>query len=51
MVLEAGDFIFIPAATVHVIANPSEDEEAVLVFCYIGVGNTNAAGNVWLDEN
>ncbi|MBT3767245.1 MAG: cupin domain-containing protein [Rhodospirillaceae bacterium] len=50
MVLEAGDFIFIPAGTVHVIANPSEDEESVLVFCYIGVGNTNEAGNVWLDE-
>ncbi len=27
-----------------------QTEEATLVFCYIGVGSTEAAGNVWLTE-
>jgi uncharacterized RmlC-like cupin family protein len=48
VVLEGGDFVYIPSGTVHVIANASETEEASLVFCYIGVGNTQAAETVWL---
>ncbi len=50
VILEAGDFVYIPSGAIHVIANASQTEEATLVFCYIGVGNTEAAGNVWLKD-
>jgi uncharacterized RmlC-like cupin family protein len=50
VILEAGDFVYIPSGAIHVIANASPTEAAVLVFCYIGVGNTEAAGNVWLPD-
>lgn len=50
VILEAGDFVYIPSGAIHVIANASQTEEATLVFCYIGVGNTEAAGNIWLKE-
>jgi hypothetical protein len=30
------------------VANASQTEEASLVFCYIGVPNVEASGNVWL---
>jgi uncharacterized RmlC-like cupin family protein len=50
VILEAGDFVYIPSGAIHVIANASETEAASLVFCYIGVGSTAAAGNVWLPE-
>jgi uncharacterized RmlC-like cupin family protein len=49
VILESGDFIYIPSGAIHVIANASEKEEASLVFCYIGVGNTQDAKTVWLD--
>ncbi len=48
IILEAGDFVYVPAGAIHVIANASQTEEASLVFCYIGVPNIEAAGNVWL---
>jgi uncharacterized RmlC-like cupin family protein len=48
--LEAGDFVYIPSGAIHVIANASATEEASLVFCYIGVPNVEASGNVWLTE-
>ncbi len=38
------------AALVHVIANASATEEASLILCYIGVGNTADVQTVWLDE-
>jgi uncharacterized RmlC-like cupin family protein len=47
IILEAGDFVYIPSGAVHVIANASQTEEASLVFCYIGVPNVEASGNVW----
>lgn len=50
VILEGGDFVYIPSGTIHVIANASKIEEASLVFCYIGVGNTDAADTVWLDK-
>jgi uncharacterized RmlC-like cupin family protein len=50
IILEAGDFVYIPSGAIHVIANASDTEEASLVFCYIGVPNVGAAGNVWLPE-
>ena len=50
VVLEAGDFVYVPSGTIHVIANASESEQASLVFCYIGVPNVEAAGNVWLTK-
>ena len=50
VILEGGDFVYVPSGAIHVIANASETEEATLVFCYIGVGSTEAAGNVWLTE-
>ena len=50
VILEAGDFVYIPSGAIHVIANASQTEEAQLVFCYIGVGSTEAAGNVWLTD-
>jgi uncharacterized RmlC-like cupin family protein len=50
IILEAGDFVYIPSGAIHVIANASATEEASLVFCYIGVPNVEAAGNVWLTE-
>jgi oxalate decarboxylase/phosphoglucose isomerase-like protein (cupin superfamily) len=50
ILLEAGDFIYVPSGAIHVIANASQTEEASLVFCYIGVPNVAAAGNVWLTE-
>jgi uncharacterized RmlC-like cupin family protein len=50
IVLEAGDFVYIPSGAVHVIANASQSEGASLVFCYIGVPNVDASGNVWLSD-
>ena len=50
IILEAGDFVYIPSGAIHVIANASRTEEASLVFCYIGVPNIEASGNVWLTE-
>lgn len=50
IVLEAGDFVYVPSGAIHVIANASQTEEASLVFCYIGVPNVAASGNVWLPE-
>ncbi|MCL6645256.1 MAG: cupin domain-containing protein [Dehalococcoidia bacterium] len=50
LVLEAGDFVYIPSGAIHVIANASPTEEASLVFCYIGVPNTDASVNVWLPD-
>ncbi|MBX3559086.1 MAG: cupin domain-containing protein [Chelatococcus sp.] len=51
VILEGGDFVYVPAGAIHVIANASETEEASLVFCYIGVPNTDAAETVWLSED
>jgi len=51
VILEASDFVFIPAGAIHVISNASETEEASLIFCYIGVGNTNAAETVWIEKD
>lgn len=50
IILEAGDFVYVPSGAIHVIANASQTKEASLVFCYVGVPNVEAAGNVWLDE-
>jgi uncharacterized RmlC-like cupin family protein len=49
VILEGGDFVYIPSGAIHVISNASDTEEASLVFCYIGVGNTDAAATVWID--
>jgi uncharacterized RmlC-like cupin family protein len=49
ILLEAGDFVYIPSGAIHVIANVSQTEEASLVFCYIDVPNVEASGNVWLN--
>jgi len=51
VILEGGDFVFIPAGAIHVISNASETEEASLIFCYIGVGNTDAAETVWIEKD
>jgi mannose-6-phosphate isomerase-like protein (cupin superfamily) len=48
IILAAGDFVYIPSGAIHVIANASQTEEASLVFCYVGVPNVEASGNVWL---
>jgi uncharacterized RmlC-like cupin family protein len=48
IILEAGDFVYIPSGALHVISNASQTEEASLIFCYIGVPNVEASGNVWL---
>jgi uncharacterized RmlC-like cupin family protein len=50
LTLEGGDFVYIPSGALHVISNASETEEASLVFCYIGVPNVEASGNVWLTK-
>ncbi len=50
VVLQGGDFVYIPSGAIHVIANASDTEEASLIFCYIGVGNTGDAMTVWLDK-
>jgi uncharacterized RmlC-like cupin family protein len=50
VILEGGDFVYIPSGAIHVIANASDAEEASLIFCYIGVGNTQDAKTVWLDN-
>ena len=50
LILEAGDFVYIPSGAIHVIANASKTQEASLVFCYIGVGNTDAAETVWFKD-
>ncbi|MEQ1773554.1 MAG: cupin domain-containing protein [Burkholderiales bacterium] len=51
VILEGGDFVYIPSGSIHVISNASDSEEASLIFCYIGVGNTDAAETVWIDKN
>ena len=48
VILEGGDFVYVPSGAIHVISNASETEEASLIFCYIGVPNTDAAETVWL---
>ena len=50
VILEGGDFVYIPSGAIHVISNASDTEEASLIFCYIGVGNTQDAKTVWLDN-
>ena len=50
LILEGGDFVYIPSGAMHVIANASATEEASLIFWYIGVGNTADAQTVWLDQ-
>ena len=50
VILEGGDFVYIPSGAIHVISNASDTEEASLIFCYIGVGNTDAAETVWIDK-
>jgi uncharacterized RmlC-like cupin family protein len=50
VILEGGDFVYIPSGAIHVIANASATEEASLIFCYIGVGNTGDAKTVWVDK-
>ena len=45
-----GSYLFLPPGVPHNIANASDTEEAQLVFCYIGVPNVEAAGNVWLTD-
>lgn len=49
-ILEGGDFVYIPSGAIHVISNASQTEEASLIFCYIGVGNTKDADTVWLED-
>lgn len=51
VILEAGDFVYIPSGAIHVISNASDTEEAALIFCYIGVGNTDAAKTVWIERD
>lgn len=51
VILEGGDFAYVPAGAIHVIANASETEEASLIFCYIGVPSTDAAETIWLSED
>lgn len=50
LILEGGDFVYIPSGALHVISNASATEEASLIFCYIGVGSTDKAGTVNLPE-
>ena len=50
VILEGGDFVYIPSGAIHVISNASETEDAGLIFCYIGVGNTDAAETVWIER-
>lgn len=51
VILEGGDFVYIPSGAIHVISNASDSEEASLIFCYIGVGNTDAAETAWIEKN
>ncbi len=51
MILEGGDFVYIPSGAIHVISNASATEEASLIFCYISVGNTDAAETVWFEKD
>jgi uncharacterized RmlC-like cupin family protein len=48
VILEGGDFVYIPSGAIHVISSASDTEEASLVFCYVGVPNTDVAETVWL---
>ncbi len=50
IMLEAGDFVYVPSGSLHAIANASDTEEASLIFCYIGVPNVEASGFVWLKK-
>ena len=51
VILKGGDFVYVPSGAVHVISNASDTEEASLIFCYVGVPNTDAAKTVWLSED
>jgi uncharacterized RmlC-like cupin family protein len=51
LILEGGDFVYIPSGAIHVISNASDTEEAALIFCYIGVGNTDAAKTAWIESD
>jgi uncharacterized RmlC-like cupin family protein len=50
VILEGGDFVYIPSGAIHVIANASTTVVASVIFCYIGVGNSADALTVWLDR-
>jgi uncharacterized RmlC-like cupin family protein len=47
---EAGDFVYIPRRSIHILENASDTEEASLIFCYIGVPSKEAAVTVFLDD-
>ena len=51
VILKGGDFVYVPAGAIHVISNASATDEASLIFCYVGVPNTDAAKTVWLSED
>jgi len=50
VILAGGDFAYIPSGAIHVIAKASATEEASLIFCYTGVGNTGDAKTDWVDK-
>jgi uncharacterized RmlC-like cupin family protein len=50
LILEGGDFAYIPSGAIHVIANASATGEASLVVCSIGVGTIADAQTGWLDQ-
>jgi uncharacterized RmlC-like cupin family protein len=51
VILEGGDFVYVPSGAIHVISNASKTEEASLIFCYVGVPNTDAAKTAWLSKD
>ena len=51
VILKGGDFVYVPSGAIHVISNASATEEASLIFCYVGVPNTDAAKTIWLSED
>ena len=48
-IAEPGDFVFVPAGTIHGLINLSDTEEAVLVATYAGVGSKEESGVVLVE--
>lgn len=49
-VVNAGTFVFVPKGEIHGIENPSQTEDAALIFAYGNVPNKEASGTTFVEK-
>ena len=49
VIVETGDFVFVPAGVIHGLLNPSNTDEAELVSSYGGVGSLEEAETIFIE--